>query len=139
MIFSSAFFNCPFSRASSATFFQISGFSYKIVDIIPRLFISRVNGKRLVVCLNRLLKPSQRQKGEPLVMPGCGIICLDRKLFIKGLDSVFGFSEIQKSPNYESGFALRFPRFVRIRDDKSIDEIETLESINARFHQKPSS
>ena len=50
-----------------------------------------------------------------------------------------GYSEIQKSPNYESGFALRFPRFVRIRDDKSIDEIETLEAITARFQERPSS
>jgi DNA ligase-1 len=44
-----------------------------------------------------------------------------------------GYSELQKSPNYESGFALRFPRFIRIRDDKSVDEIETLESIRERY------
>jgi len=44
-----------------------------------------------------------------------------------------GYSEIQTSPNYESGFALRFPRFIRLRDDKSVDEIETLDSIRERF------
>jgi DNA ligase-1 len=44
-----------------------------------------------------------------------------------------GYSEIQTSPNYESGFALRFPRFIRIRDDKGVDEIETLDSIRARY------
>ncbi len=43
-----------------------------------------------------------------------------------------GYSEIQESPNYESGYALRFPRFVRVRDDKRIDEIDTLESIRQR-------
>lgn len=44
-----------------------------------------------------------------------------------------GYSEIQKSPNYESGFALRFPRFIRVRDDKGISDIETLDSIRERF------
>jgi DNA ligase-1 len=43
-----------------------------------------------------------------------------------------GYSEIQESPNYESGYALRFPRFVRVRDDKRVDEIDTLESIRQR-------
>ena len=39
------------------------------------------------------------------------------------------FEEIQKSTNYESGFALRFPRLVNIRDDKSLDEVDTLQRI----------
>ena len=47
-----------------------------------------------------------------------------------------GYSEIQKSPNYESGYALRFPRFIRVRSDKGIDEIETLEGIRSRTQQK---
>lgn len=47
-----------------------------------------------------------------------------------------GYSEIQKSPNYESGYALRFPRFIRIRSDKDIDEIETLEGIRSRTLQR---
>ncbi|MFA4935030.1 MAG: ATP-dependent DNA ligase, partial [Candidatus Methanoperedens sp.] len=29
-----------------------------------------------------------------------------------------GFEEIQKSPNYDSGYALRFPRLVNVRSDK---------------------
>jgi len=44
-----------------------------------------------------------------------------------------GYSEIQSSPNYESGFALRFPRCIRLRDDKDVDEIETLESLKSRY------
>ncbi len=39
------------------------------------------------------------------------------------------YQEIQKSPNYESGFALRFPRLVRVRDDKGPGEADTLERI----------
>jgi DNA ligase-1 len=50
-----------------------------------------------------------------------------------------GYSEIQTSPNYASGFALRFPRFIRIRDDKGVDEIETLESIRSRFQRQSQS
>ena len=47
-----------------------------------------------------------------------------------------GYSEIQTSPNYESGFALRFPRFIRVRDDKGVDEIETLDSIRERYNRE---
>jgi DNA ligase-1 len=47
-----------------------------------------------------------------------------------------GYSEIQKSPNYESGFALRFPRFVRIRDDKGIGEIDTMEGLRLRYERQ---
>jgi DNA ligase-1 len=50
-----------------------------------------------------------------------------------------GYSEIQASPNYASGFALRFPRFNRIRDDKGVDEIETLDSIRSRFQRQSQS
>jgi DNA ligase-1 len=50
-----------------------------------------------------------------------------------------GYSEIQTSPNYESGFALRFPRFIRIRDDKGVDEVETLESLRSRFQRQSQS
>ncbi|WP_214041590.1 ATP-dependent DNA ligase [Methanoculleus sp.] len=45
-----------------------------------------------------------------------------------------GYSEIQTSPNYESGYALRFPRFVRVREDKSVDEAETLDTLVERYH-----
>lgn len=41
-----------------------------------------------------------------------------------------GYQEIQKSPKYDSGFALRFPRIIRIRDDKSVEEIDTLDRID---------
>ncbi len=43
-----------------------------------------------------------------------------------------GYEEIQRSPTYSSGYALRFPRFLGVRDDKppegadSIDRVERL-------------
>ncbi len=39
------------------------------------------------------------------------------------------YQEIQKSPKYESGYALRFPRFIRLRDDKSVDEADSIERV----------
>jgi len=36
------------------------------------------------------------------------------------------YDEIQKSPKYSSGYALRFPRFVRLRPDKSVNDIDTI-------------
>ncbi|MGD9276639.1 MAG: ATP-dependent DNA ligase [Candidatus Pacearchaeota archaeon] len=43
------------------------------------------------------------------------------------------YQEIQKSPNYKSGFALRFPRFTALRPDKHLSEITTLEEIEDDF------
>ncbi|MEM5791152.1 MAG: DNA ligase, partial [Candidatus Aenigmatarchaeota archaeon] len=43
------------------------------------------------------------------------------------------YQEIQKSPNYDSGFALRFPRLVKIREDKSPDEADTLERVRELY------
>ena len=39
------------------------------------------------------------------------------------------YQEIQRSPKYQSGFALRFPRYVAMREDKSPEEADTLERI----------
>jgi DNA ligase 1 len=39
------------------------------------------------------------------------------------------FDSIQHSKRHMSGYALRFPRIVRIRDDKQVDEIDTLDRV----------
>lgn len=46
-----------------------------------------------------------------------------------------GYQELQKSTNYKSGFALRFPKLIRIRDDKGVDEADTLERIKKLYSQ----
>ncbi len=35
------------------------------------------------------------------------------------------YNEIQRSPKYESGYALRFARIKRIREDRAPDDIDT--------------
>lgn len=39
------------------------------------------------------------------------------------------YQEIQKSSIYESGYALRFPRIISLREDKSLDEINSVDDI----------
>ncbi|CEG11771.1 DNA ligase [groundwater metagenome] len=46
------------------------------------------------------------------------------------------YEEIQKSPSYTSGYALRFPRLVRFRDDKSQEEADTIERIKKLSEQE---
>jgi len=43
------------------------------------------------------------------------------------------FNNIQKSNRHESGYALRFPRIVRIRTDKQVADIDTLETVAKLF------
>jgi len=45
------------------------------------------------------------------------------------------FNEIQKSPKYESGLALRFARIVSIREDKTPEEAETIQNLR-RLYEK---
>ncbi len=43
------------------------------------------------------------------------------------------FDVIVRSQRHASGFALRFPRIVRIREDKTADEIDTVATVTALF------
>jgi DNA ligase-1 len=45
------------------------------------------------------------------------------------------FDVIQRSTRHQSGFALRFPRIVRLRLDKSADEIDSLQTVE-RLHSQ---
>jgi len=45
------------------------------------------------------------------------------------------FNGIQRSDRHSSGYALRFPRIVRIRTDKSVTDIDTIETVEKVFRQ----
>jgi len=50
------------------------------------------------------------------------------------------FEEIQKSPSYNSGYALRFPRFTILRQDKNVDDVLNIEELeDIYYNQKKSS
>ncbi len=43
------------------------------------------------------------------------------------------FDGIQKSPRHKSGFAMRFPRIVRWRRDKTVEEIDSIERVRELY------
>jgi DNA ligase-1 len=67
---------------------------------------------------HRLPVEQQREKARAYEIP------VEPKIVIE-----VAFDIIQKSDLHESGFALRFPRIVRIRDDKPPEEIDTLKRV----------
>ena len=46
------------------------------------------------------------------------------------------FNAVMESDRHDSGYALRFPRIVRLRDDKSVDEIDTIERVREIFERQ---
>jgi ATP-dependent DNA ligase I len=48
------------------------------------------------------------------------------------------FDQIMRSGRHGSGFALRFPRIVRVRDDKTPAEIDTLDAVESLFEAQAS-
>lgn len=46
------------------------------------------------------------------------------------------YQELQKSPTYSSGFALRFPRFTALRPDRSAEDVTTLKEIEKEFENQ---
>ncbi len=68
--------------------------------------------------LTRLLKPHiESEKGSSVV--------IRPRLVVE-----VAYEEIQRSPNYSSGYALRFPRVVRLRtSDKTAEQSDTLERV----------
>jgi len=46
------------------------------------------------------------------------------------------FNNIQQSGRHDSGYALRFPRIVRLRPDKSAEEIDTVERVKELYEKQ---
>ncbi len=46
------------------------------------------------------------------------------------------YNDIQRSPNYDAGMALRFARIVRIRDDKSAEQADSIETVIADYERQ---
>ena len=48
------------------------------------------------------------------------------------------FNNVMRSDRHESGYALRFPRIVRLRNDKTPQEIDTLDSVRDVYERQKS-
>ncbi len=46
------------------------------------------------------------------------------------------YEEVQKSPTYESGFALRFPRVKTIRYDRNVEDASSLDEVEGFFYSQ---
>jgi len=46
------------------------------------------------------------------------------------------YNEVQKSPKYECGMALRFARITRIRDDKTLEEADTIQKVRQIYEKQ---
>jgi DNA ligase 1 len=67
--------------------------------------------------LTKILKPLKIKEVK-------GITYFEPKIIIQ-----VRYQEIQKSTSYNSGYALRFPRIISLREDKDIEEINSIEDI----------
>ncbi|HEX4580889.1 MAG TPA: ATP-dependent DNA ligase [Acidobacteriaceae bacterium] len=47
------------------------------------------------------------------------------------------FNNLMRSDRHASGFAMRFPRIMRIRDDKPVEEIDTLARVEELYNRQP--
>ena len=46
------------------------------------------------------------------------------------------FNNVMRSDRHESGFALRFPRILRLRTDKTVEEIDTLDAVREIYQRQ---
>jgi len=74
--------------------------------------------------MTELLKPLiKKQEGKEVTVKPKIVISLK-------------FDEIQKSPSYSSGYALRFPRVVSLRGDRSTEDILSLEELEDIYYKQ---
>ncbi len=60
-----------------------------------------------------------------------GIVMVEPRIVVE-----VAYSDLQRSPQYRSGMALRFARIVRIRDDKSPADADTVAAMAAAFERQ---
>jgi DNA ligase-1 len=66
---------------------------------------------------------------EPLVVDRDGRRLALRPAVVLGVE----YEEIQRSPDYDSGFALRFPRFLGVREDVAPEDADTVDRVRGLF------
>ena len=66
---------------------------------------------------------------KPLILSEKGVkVIVKPKIVVE-----INYEEIQKSPTYNSGYALRFPRMIQIRQDKPVNESSGLNLVEQLY------
>jgi DNA ligase-1 len=113
-------------RAGFYSSFLIGVLNDKFIDDEKFLIVGKVssgikevdeNSNITLKNLTELLKPLKIKEEN-------GISWFEPKIIIE-----IKYQELQKSPKYNSGYALRFPRIISLREDKSIDEMNTISDL----------
>lgn len=74
--------------------------------------------------LTELLEPLvQSRKGQEVIVKADVVISI-------------AYEEIQKSSNYNSGFALRFPRVMALRPDRDVEDIASLDYVEELYYDQ---
>ncbi len=60
-----------------------------------------------------------------------GVVAVQPKIVVE-----VAYNDIQRSPNYAGGMALRFARIVRVRDDKSPEEADSLAAVAEDYERQ---
>ncbi len=66
---------------------------------------------------------------KPLIIEQGKVVKVKPKIVIE-----VAYEEIQKSSEYSSGYALRFPRLVRLREDRGPGDVSTLYEVEKLYH-----
>ena len=86
----------------------------------------------------------QPEPNPPADLTAAGAACGQAK-FVRALQPALGsvvpslvfelgFEGLNASPRHKSGIAVRFPRMLRIRDDKPLHEADSLQTLEAMLH-----
>jgi DNA ligase 1 len=86
--------------------------------------ISEINTDLTYANLTKALKPLiKEQKGK--------YVTVKPKIIFE-----IAYDEVQKSPTYSSGFALRFPRVVKIRNDLGFNDVDSIDRVKKFFKEQ---
>ncbi|MBI4014691.1 MAG: ATP-dependent DNA ligase [Candidatus Aenigmarchaeota archaeon] len=98
-------------------------------------FLLSVRGKDGLVEIGRMASGTSEQELEELTRRIEIVEDMGREVTVKPKIIVeVAYEEIQRSPTYSSGMALRFPRLVRIRDDK--EEADDVKKVSRLFRMQ---
>lgn len=104
-------------RAHVLSSFLLGAYDSERGDFVPVGKVGSGFTDEDLIEFTKMLKPLIREeKGKE--------VKIEPKVVIE-----IAYQEIQKSPKYESGYALRFPRYVALREDKSPEDADTIERV----------